>query len=129
MRKTPIALLLVPILLPGCAAAVIGTAAAGVLVSQDVIDNSIFVARLDRDASKVWASAKLTLSHASLKPIDVQEDLRQATAEVDGAKVTVGVETYDIDRSTLRVSAKKYGVNNGEIAKLVYDKILRDLER
>ena len=111
----------------GCLAA--GVGAAAVLVSQDVLDNSVYIATLDRGPDQVWTSAKVALNHASLKPIDVQDDVRQAVAEIDDAKVTVNVETYDLNRSTLRVSAKKYGVNNGEIAKRVYDKILSELER
>jgi len=43
--------------------------------------------------------------------------------------VTVSVDTYDLNRSTLRVSARKYGVNNGEIAKMVYDRILQELDK
>ena len=109
--------------------AVVAAGAAGVLISQEVLDNNIYVAQLNSDADAVWASTKVALSRASLKPIDTQEDIRQATAEIDDAKVIVGVETYDLNRSTLRVSAKKYGVNNGEIAKMVYDKILHELEQ
>ena len=130
MRHSPriLALLLAAPLFTGCAAAVLGIGA-GVIVSQDVLDNSVYVATLDRDAEAVWTSAKLALNRASLKPIDVQDDVRQAVAEIDDAKVTVNVETYDLNRSTLRVSAKKYGVNNGEIAKMVYDKILHEIEK
>ena len=113
--------------LGGCLVA--GAAAAGILVSQEVLDNNVYVATLDRDANQVWASAKVALNRASLKPIDVQDDVRQAVADIDDAKVTVSVETYDLNRSTLRVSAKKYGVNNGEIAKMVYDKILHELDQ
>ncbi len=110
----------------GCAA--VGVGAAAVLVSQEVIDSNTYIATVDRDVDRVWTSAKVALNHASLKPIDVQDDVRQAVADIDDAKVTVNVETYDLNRSTLRVSAKKYGVNNGEIAKRVYDKILNELE-
>jgi hypothetical protein len=111
----------------GCVAAAAGAAA--VIVSQDVLDNNVYVARLDRPADLVWASSKVALSHLSPKPYEVQDDIRQATADVDDAKVTVTVDTYDLNRSTLRVSARKYGVNNGEIAKMVYDKILQELDK
>jgi hypothetical protein len=110
----------------GCAAIAVGAAA--VVVSQDVLDNNVYVATLDRGADQVWTSAKVALNHASMKPIDAQDDLRKATATIDDATVTVSVETYDLNRSTLRVSAKKYGVNNGQIAKMVYDKILSEIE-
>jgi len=113
--------------LTGCVAA--AGAGVGILVAQEVLDNNVYVARLDKDAGEVWASAKVALNKASLKPIDAQDDVRQATAEVDDAKVVVSVETYDLNRSTLRVSAKKYGVNNGEIAKMVYDKIIHEVDQ
>lgn len=130
MRKPlylPLSIALLLSGLSGCLA--LGVGAAAVIVSQEVLDNNIYVATLDRDANEVWASTKVALNHASLKPIDVQDDVRQAVADIDDAKVTVNVETYDLNRSTLRVSAKKYGVNNGEIAKMVYDKILHELEK
>jgi hypothetical protein len=122
----PAVLLLLP--LSASCAAVLGVGA-GVLVSQEMLDNQSYVARLDLGSSRVWPSAKTTLSHMSLKPIDVDDALKSAVAEIDQAKVTVSVETYDLEQSLLRVSAKKYGVDNGEIAKMVLDKILADLER
>ena len=127
MRKPLLLLLSLAPFFTGCGVLAVG--AASILISQEVLDNNIYVATLDRDADEVWTSTKVALNKASLKPIDVQEDIRQAVAEIDDAKVTVGVETYDLNRSTLRVSAKKYGVNNGEIAKLVYDKILHEIEK
>jgi hypothetical protein len=130
MRKPLLLLVLLAPLTAGLAGCIVaGAAAAGILISQDVLDNNVYVATIDRDANQVWTSAKLALNRASLKPIDVQDDVRQAVAEIDDAKVTVNVETYDLNRSTLRVSAKKYGVNNGEIAKMMYDKILHELDR
>jgi hypothetical protein len=124
--RTPLLLLALAPLFTGCAAVAVGAAA--VIVSQDVLDNNVYVATLDRNADQVWNSAKVALNHASLKPIDVQDDVKRATADIDDAKVTVSVETYDFNRSTLRVSAKKFGVNNGEIAKMVYDKILHEID-
>ena len=126
MRKPLLSLLLLAPLLPGC---VVAAAAAGVLVSQEALDNNVYVATLYRDAKHVWASAKVTLSRMSPKPIEVQDDVRKAVADIDDGKASVSVETYDLNRSTLKVSAKKFGVNNGELAKMVYDKIVRDLER
>ncbi|HEV8114039.1 MAG TPA: DUF3568 family protein [Planctomycetota bacterium] len=125
-RLLAIPLLITAASLSSCAAIAVGAAA--VVVSQDVLDNNVYVATLDRGPDQVWASAKVALNHASMKPIDAQDDMRKATATIDDATVTVSVETYDLNRSTLRVSAKKYGVNNGQIAKMVYDKILNEIE-
>jgi hypothetical protein len=126
MRTPQILLFAVAPFFSGCLAAV--GAGAAVLVSQDVLDNNVYVATLDRSADQVWTSAKVALNHASMKPIDVQDDIRKANATIDDANVTVTVETYDLNRSTLRVAAKKYGVNNGQIAKMVYDKIIHEIE-
>lgn len=129
MRKSLLpALLLAPLTALGGCAAILGVGA-GVLVSQEMLDNNSYVARLDVGVDRLWTSAKATLSHMSLKPIETDDDLRTAEASVDGANVAIGVEAYDLDRSILRVSAKKFGVANGEMAKLVLDKIVEDLEK
>ena len=127
MQKTLLSLVLLAPLFHSCAAAALGVGA-GVLISQEMMDNNIYVGQLNSDVNKVWSSAKTTLSHSSLKPIDVDNEVRSATAEIDGAKVTVTVETYDLNRSMLKVTAKKYGVNNGEIAQMTFNKIVADLE-
>jgi hypothetical protein len=127
MSKTLLSLVLLTPLFTGCAAAALGVGA-GVLISQEMMDNNIYVGQLNSDVNKVWSSAKATLSHSSLKPIDVDNEVRSATAEIDGAKVTINVETYDLNRSVLKVMAKKYGVNNGEIAEMMFNKIVSELE-
>lgn len=128
MPKSLLALVLFAPLIQGCVAAALGVGA-GLVVSQDVLDNNTYVAHLNVDVNRTWASVKTSMSHASLKPMDVDNDVRKVTAEVDGAKVIASVETYDLNRSVVNVSAKKYGVSNGEIAKMVLDKILNDLEK
>lgn len=128
MRKSILTLLFLAPLFHGCVAAGVGLVAGGVLLSQDVIDSTTYTARLDVDVNRTWATAKTTLSHMSTKPIDTDEQLRSAKADVDGGTVTVSVETYDLNRSTIKVSGKKYGVANGELAKSVYDKILTELD-
>jgi hypothetical protein len=102
---------------------------AGVLITQEMLDNQTYVARLELGSERLWPSAKTTLSHLSLKPVDVDDDLRVCIADIDQSKVTVAVETYDLNQSILRVRAEKFGVANGELAKMVLDKILDDLDR
>ena len=129
MRK---AILLVFLSLPlvpltqGCLAAV--GVGAGLVLSQDLLDNNTYVTRLNSDVRNVWPTVKTTLSGASLELIEVDEELRVARAKVDGATVTVSVEAYDIDKSILRVMARKFGMTDGEVARLMHDKIVRDLE-
>jgi hypothetical protein len=128
MRTPLLSLLLLAPLFSGCVAAAAGVGA-GVYISQDVADPSIYVVRVPHDVKTAWASAKATLSNSSPKPIETRDDVRTAIAEIDNAKVTVVVETFDLDQSSIRVSARKYGVANGELAGIVANKIVIDLDR
>lgn len=128
MRQPLFALLLLAPLLSGCVAAAAGVGA-GVFISQDVTDPSVYIVRVPHDVKTTWASAKTTLSNSSPKPIETRDDVRTAVAEVDLAKVTVVVEAFDLEESSIRVSARKFGVANGEIASIVANKIVFDLDR
>jgi hypothetical protein len=119
------ALVLVPAA-ASCAAVV--AVGAGVLVGQQVLDDSIYVGQLSTDANRTWAQTKTTLSHMSTKPIGADNELRRAIADVDGAKVTVVVETYDLNRSQIRVSATKFGFSASETARVVFERITQDLD-
>ena len=126
MRSTALIAVLLCLILPGCAA-LLGVGA-GIVISQDVMDNELYVAQLQEDVDVVWAVAKSSLSHQSDEPLDVKDDLRTATGVVDDAKITVSVEAYDLNRSRMSVSASKYGFSNGEIAEMVFDKILKQFQ-
>lgn len=113
-------------LVSGCA--VLAGAAVGTVVVNEMVENKVYEAQFNIDAEEVWHSAKATVSHLSSDPIEVDRDLRSLTAKVDGARVTVSVETFDLNKSILRVEARKYGMINGEIAKGILTKIREGLE-
>jgi hypothetical protein len=98
---------------------------AGVIASQELLDNNTYVAHFQKDVSFVWPEVKTFLSESSLDLIEIDEELRVARARIDGAMVTVSVEAYDIDQSVMRVSAKQFGVNDGEMAGVVTERIHR----
>lgn len=128
MRKiVPTALLLLPLVGASCAA-VLGVGA-GVVISQDMLDSNTFVAQLNEDVDVAWATAKASLGNQSEVPIRTDDDVRGAIATIDGAEVTVSVEAYDLDQCRLIVSARKYGISNGEIANLVFNRILTNFNR
>jgi len=126
MRQAALFASLLALLFPACLAVAAGVGA-GVILSQEM-DNNTYVAHVQQDADLVWATAKASLSHQTTELIQTDEDLRVAEGLVDNARVRVSVEVYDLDRSVLRVSAKKYGVNNGEIAEMVMQSIIRQIE-
>ena len=111
---------------PACFPALLGVGA-GLVLSHEVLDNNSYVAHVDEGAALTWAIAKSSLTHQSSDPVTVDNDLRTATGMVDGAKVTVSVETYDDDNCRLMVSARKYGVNDGTAAKAALQQLLADL--
>lgn len=126
MRKIVLAALLSVPFLSGCA--VVAGAAAGGVIANETMDSSVFVGQLTNNADMTWATAKVSLSNMSLKPIAYDNEGRSATAEIDDAKVKVEVFTYDMNKSEIRVSAKRWYGSDGKIAKMVFDKIVADLD-
>lgn len=128
MQKSIFALVLLTApLLHGCIVpAAVGV---GVLVGQEAIDDNTYIGHINSDVNTTWAQVKTTLSRRSAKAIDVDDSMRKATADVDGATVKVAVETYDLNVCVMRVSAKKYGLPDNDTAKSVFDRILEDLNK
>lgn len=132
MRTTNLAaaLVLATFLVPASSSCVaVAALGAGVLVSQQVLNDDVYVGQLTTDASRTWAQTKTTLSRLSLEPIDANNELRRAVADVDGATVTVVVEVYDLNRSQIRVSAKRFAFAASETARVVFERITQDLDR
>ena len=114
--------------LTSCAGAIIGLGA-GLLISQEVLDNQVYVTQLNSDVEDVWTVTKRTLADMSTTVLDVDDDVRMVRGTIDHGTVTATVEAFDLDRTTLRVKAVKYGVNSGDLADVVSRRILRNLER
>jgi hypothetical protein len=117
-----LALLLALPLTSSCAAALIG-AGAGLVASQELLDNNTYVSHIERDVSYVWPEVKIYLSEASLDLIDVDESKRTVVARIDGADVLASVEAWDMDRTIVRLEARKFGVNDGEMARTIMERI------
>jgi hypothetical protein len=127
MRTTLLtALFALPLISSGCAA-VLGIGA-GVIISQDLLDNNTFVARIEEDVEVAWTVSKASLGGQSDMPVRVNEAERGAIARIDGADVTMSIEAYDENTCQLIVSARKFGVPNGEIAQLVFNRILENFD-
>lgn len=110
--------------LTGCApVAVVGTA---VLVNDEFVDNSQSIT-VHHETDYVWASAKASMSHMTPDLLDVDENLRTIRTYVDGAQVTVQVETFDVGETRIRVAARRYVTYSAEVATMVRDRLVRDL--
>lgn len=123
-----IALLTLPLTLPlsGC---LVAGAVGGVVLSNEMVDNRAYVSHVDKDAKVVWNTVKDFLSKESPELIEFDDQTRIAKAKLDDANVTVTVEAFDLDKSVLTVSAKKFmsTVNDGEFAKIVMERLHRRL--
>jgi hypothetical protein len=113
----------------GCAAAaVVGVGLGAVVVSQEMTDNNVYVTHLTKNVNEVWPTAKIFLADQSLELIEHDDQARIAKAKIDGANVTVAVEAYDLNKTLMRVSAKRYAVNDGDMARIITERITRRLE-
>ncbi len=110
---------------PACApVAVVGAA---IVVNDEFADNAQ-VAIIKQDARYVWASVKSTMTHMTTDLLEVDEDLRALQTFVEGAQVTIQVERYDVNETRIRTAAKKLLVYNDEIARMVQERIVADLD-
>ena len=112
--------------LPLCGCLVAG-AAVGVAASGELIDSHAYSSHVDKNANVAWQTVKTFLSEQSKQLIEYDDQTRVATAKIDGSSVTVSVEAWDVDKCVMHVSAKKYlsTVNDGEMAKIIMERILR----
>jgi hypothetical protein len=125
--RSAIALSVLFALAPACA--VLVPAGAGALAVQTSEKDSTYVVQVRVGVELAWASSKTTLSHLCLTPIDTNDGSRTAIAHIDGSKVTVTVEAYDLDQSMIKVAAEKFALGDAPTATMVKDKILADLDR
>ena len=114
--------------LVSCAAAIVGLGA-GLIISQEVLDNQVYVTQLSADVDDVWAVTKRSMADMSTTVLEVDDDLRMVRGSVDNGTVTTTVEAFDLNRTVLKVKAVKYGLANGELAKVVSDRIVNNLEK
>ena len=126
MRTLILAALVAVPLFSSCAGAVIGVGA-GLIASQEMLDNSNFISNINMDVKQVWPVVKSYLSKSSPDVIEIDEELRIAQARVDGSLVTISVEAYGENRSVIRVAASRYAVSDGEMAGMVVDQLHQEL--
>lgn len=130
MKTFPRSLLLIALAcLPLGACVVAAGAGVGYLVSREVLDDETNTAQVQDEVGAVFEIARETLGILIEPATEVRTTSAPRTAhgKVDGSDVTVTVEAYDIDRTTIRVQAKGTLGNDGETAERVLNEILRRL--
>ncbi len=132
-RARLLAALALPVAIASSASSCVLLAGAGVgyVVTQDVLPNAIHEAQVTDDVDRVWAVARETFE-ILLDPNEemrVTESPRRIEGKIDGADVTLDVEAHDLDRTLIRVQAKKYLSNDGHTAKDVMNRLLKRLAK
>lgn len=126
---TFLALASAPFLLAGLTSCVAAVAVpAAVLVTQNELDNNTYESRLSAEAETVWLTVKRTLSESSEKVVEADDVAMIAKADIDDSLVTVTVRRFDDETTLLNTQARTLGFNNGEMARLMHERILRRLE-
>ncbi|MCP3919921.1 MAG: hypothetical protein GY711_30695 [bacterium] len=110
----------------GSGCIVTAAAVTGVAVSQEFIDNANS-AYLEAETAEVWIASKSVLTRLALDPIETDEKITAAGANVNGARVTVRVEPFDDGQTKLSVGAKKYGFYQADLADDILNRIRREL--
>ncbi|MBM3986591.1 MAG: hypothetical protein FJ294_01365 [Planctomycetes bacterium] len=129
MRTFALCVLLSASLLPGCLA--VGAAAGGVVAANRVLDSNVYVTQLNCDSREAWNTTKKFLAENSKELIEWDDAARVAKANIDESIVTVTIETLDLDRCEMTVSAKKYlaTLNDGEMAKIITERLVRRMTK
>ncbi|MEL6716127.1 MAG: hypothetical protein AAFP86_20260 [Planctomycetota bacterium] len=87
------------------------------------------IVHYELDARTVWRGAKETLAHLSERQPIFQEDDLKAYATAGGGSVSLQVVEVSPTRARLAVKARKYGLQNEELALSVLESIDRHLRR
>ena len=118
---------ILPLLSTGCVGLAVG-AGAGLLVSQELEPKGQRTEALYVPLEDAWRVTKDVLSIMSSDPLEFIEFPRTAMARIDGSRVTVEVTVYDVDRTQVRVQAKRLGFPAEETAIRVPEVISSRLE-
>ena len=115
--------LLAPLALSGgCAAAL---EAAGYRGSEGV---EIHSSQVRLDVEEVWFVAQDVFGIMSSEPLTLQEFPRTLTGRVDGARVELEVLAWDLNRTTIKARATRYGFADSRVGQRVLQTVLAQLE-
>lgn len=131
LRSLSLPLCLSALALSGSGCIVAAAAGAGYLVSREVLPDEVHTAQVNDDAERVFLVAQETLGFL-IEPgteVTTQQFPRVAKGKVDGADVTITIEAFDLDRTTIKVQAEKPLRHDGATANEVLNRILDRLKR
>ncbi len=106
----------------GCAAAL---EAAGYRGSEGV---EVHSAQVRLDVEEVWFVAQDVFGIMSSEPLEMNAFPRTLTGRVDGARVELEVLAWDLNRTTIKARATRYGFADSRVGERVLQTVLAQLE-
>lgn len=119
--------LALPLVCTSCLGLAVG-AGAGYLVGLELEPKGQRTETLYVPLENAWLVTKDVLGIMTSEPLEFIEFPRTAIARIDGSRVSVEVTVYDVDRTQVRVHAKRLGFPAGETANRVLEVISSRLE-
>lgn len=122
MRSLSLLALCLPLGLSSCLA--VAGAAAGVALSQPLLEKDVIQITVERSVDATWAEVRSYLSDRCTDLIEVDETNRVCAGRANGAKVTIAVLAYSADRTHVRVVAQNYGISDVDATNLTVSQLV-----
>lgn len=115
-----------PLALGGCA--VVVGAGAAYIVTEEYLPDGFYETQVSLDVDVTWEAAQTGMQHLIIGGIEIQQEPRRIAGEFRGQDVVVEVQAIDLDKSLLRVQAKRLIGYDEDNARYVSEYILRQVD-
>lgn len=118
------ALLLAPLALAStsCIAAV--GVGAGAVVTHEFLSDTPHVAHVQQDVDEVWPTTVETLRELGATEVEVTDYPRLVEANVQGGRIYVTVEAYDLNHTVVRLQFRKHRMIDNRTAEQLLQKLI-----
>ena len=129
-RRASLAVVLAALLgftAPACVLA--AGAVGGYLIYQETLPSKTQIAHVTFDVLDVWAVSQTVIGEMDSEDMvtRVEPLPRTIEAKVEKSEVTIEVAAYDVDRTSIRVSATRSGITNSDLRDRIMNKIIARL--
>lgn len=123
---SPLALALFGLVLAACGCASAALQDGSYSTKTSSVD--VHTAQVRVDVEEVWYVAQDVFGVMSSEPLRITEFPRTLHGKVDSGRVTIQVLAFDLNRTTIKVGAKRLGFSDSRIATRVLETLLAKIE-
>ena len=84
-------------------------------MNEEFMDNSVSY-YVPSDVDTAWESSKRVVDSMTMQPIEANEQARSIEAIVQGSKVFLLVESFDLEETKVQVMVKRFGTYENALA-------------